>query len=457
MNRARLVTPRPLYLLLLLLVAAARGAETMAQVEAAAVASSQTYGEYLAKLGVAGTLETYDEYLAEGGVRKTEVEEGGEEAGTAPTYDEYLASLGVVNGRMAATTAGGDEASPPQEDTSLSFALDDEAAGGGGAATTTTARASLTLQATLRDFDLARGSTQNGMKFDFEMEPLDDFLGHRLHLVDTELGADRKPRFNTSACTTTLPACGGIAIHSPYTFHKWFHDSDDSKTIAHTFTIAPVLGGVVERTASGDEVELVRYSSHSFFPIPLGAGWGDSALDGDGVRRNFGFTTEIHTKFTFLGGEIFEFEGDDDVWVYLDGKLVLDMGGVHGVVCRRVTLPAAEYTRGSMTLPLVPRDCAAWAHMAPMADEVVVDLHLTVGVTYALDMFHAERHTSASNFALTTSMRLVPDAVDARVFTAKVRFIGARASKERSRRLVLPSLFSRLSLPPPPRATTYYS
>jgi len=61
--------------------------------------------------------------------------------------------------------------------------------------------------------------------------------------------------------------------------------------------------------------------------------------------------------------------------VFVNGKLALDLGGVHG---------AQEDT--------IDFDAQAGA------------LGITPGNTYALDVFHAERHTSESNFRIETSI-----------------------------------------------------
>merc|ERR1712048_235437 len=72
------------------------------------------------------------------------------------------------------------------------------------------------------------------------------------------------------------------------------------------------------------------------------------------------------------GGETFTFKGDDDVWVFINDKLVIDMGGVHN----------------------------------PMVGSVEVDdLNLTKGSQGKLSFFFAERRCCGSNFRLETTIR----------------------------------------------------
>ena len=88
----------------------------------------------------------------------------------------------------------------------------------------------------------------------------------------------------------------------------------------------------------------------------------------------------------------FRFSGDDDVFAYINGQLVVDLGGVHetqeGCVwsASKVSDPTSECP-----------DAKDWAFDLDQ-------LGLVPGQTYPLDFFFAERHVTQSNFTIETSL-----------------------------------------------------
>ena len=100
-----------------------------------------------------------------------------------------------------------------------------------------------------------------------------------------------------------------------------------------------------------------------------------SGAEVSGFTDNFHFTTEIHMKFEYKGGEIFTFTGDDDLWTFINGKLVIDLGGLHPALSDSVNL-----------------------------DEIAAEIGIETGKKYPLGVFHTERHTHESNFRIDTTI-----------------------------------------------------
>lgn len=127
------------------------------------------------------------------------------------------------------------------------------------------------------------------------------------------------------------------------------------------------------------------------------AGMGGPVKPVTGMTRNFYFTSEVRYLFKYVGGETLAFYGDDDVWVYLNGKLVLDLGAPHERLQGSVTLTDAGanwviQTQDLLTQTFTTVDMGA-----------VTGLNLEVGKTYEIAVFHADRHPRESNYQLTLS------------------------------------------------------
>lgn len=236
--------------------------------------------------------------------------------------------------------------------------------------------------------------------------------GHVTGLVTMTLSDTGKPLYNPVRPSNDT-------ISSAQSLAQWFTDVPGVNSHkSHTLVLSN------NRSTPGG---IYTYQNNDFFPL-------DNQLGGnEGLNHNYHFTYELHTRFTYVPGQAFTFIGDDDVWVYVNGFKVIDLGGVHGVVTGSVLLFDGKAfveknhfaTRSpvcSISSTLAANLAAKWqaAGLGAIPAQLAsggkyIDLGLTDHQDCRLDFFFAERHTTKSEFRIDTSIQLVeaPDPASA--------------------------------------------
>ena len=223
------------------------------------------------------------------------------------------------------------------------------------------------MEVVLRDFNASHSdfeethAGQDDVGCGMVMPTLDTADGKRQPVFQGSIGTgQRMITDGIISCITPWPYTPPGEITSALTFADWYNDVP---------SVNMTVEATLDLTASGNSFVFDSAGTPGFFPLD-GQGF-DEQTQG----HNFHFTTEAHVRFGYQSGQVFTFSGDDDLWIFVNDKLALDLGGLHSPL--------------TATLDF---------------DAQAADLGIAPGNTYNMDIFHAERHTSASNFRIETNI-----------------------------------------------------
>jgi fibro-slime domain-containing protein len=203
--------------------------------------------------------------------------------------------------------------------------------------------------------------------------------GVQTGLVQSQLGSDSEPVW---ASNTNGYLSGAT------NFCWWYHEAGCVEGGTNPYDKLVYLDAsnnptTLTLTQQGAGSNVYQFNNQTFYPLD-GLGWNagpnpqtDSDCNGT-TGHNFSFTSELHYPFTYSASAptaTFDFIGDDDVWAFINGQLVVDLGGVHSATEGSVTVDSTEAST----------------------------LGLTDGGMYSIDLFQAERHTCGSTYKLTLS------------------------------------------------------
>jgi len=231
--------------------------------------------------------------------------------------------------------------------------------------------------------------------------------GRRVGMVAATLDADNKPQLGASPYRnlgvahwfrdwskyTTGPYSKGkktAPVYEPTPGIRQTHVDEwrsivnvvnESAAVGHDTAFKNiVIPGTLVFSLSSAATGMYQFSRRGtagFFPIDsLGFKKEWASTSGAVAAHNYSFTMEMDVEFYVQDSMTFSFSGDDDVWVFIDNKLALDLGGIH------------EEVSGNFNV-----------------SQKIIDLGLGNATgKHRLRVFYAERHSEASNLLIQTNV-----------------------------------------------------
>ena len=172
---------------------------------------------------------------------------------------------------------------------------------------------------------------------------------------------------------------------------------------AATYSFTPV------RTADGDKNSPKGTQTTTDTPYILDGGILNSAYSDDpGVPseyegRNFNFVLQSNGNFVYHEEDqlFFEFEGDDDVYLFINGQIVLDIGGAHTVTGTQMNVN--DYVHWARALK---NDEESYNALSDTMKQRVNALAINEGDKCTFDFYYMERHGYGSNMRIFTNIRV---------------------------------------------------
>ncbi len=263
-----------------------------------------------------------------------------------------------------------------------------------------------------RDFESYSAGNPPSGHIDFGHYCCDDSLQKGKGLLRSTLDTDHKPVW---AGPELVPDPTQILFTGKAAFDQWYRDVDGvNQTFYQSLTLLQNATSKTTYSMNSDTDEPF-YDRCGFFPLddpdkPIldqntkepktypydsskpdgrmchayqGLGFGNGWAD-----HNFSFTTELRYWFQYQGTETLKFTGDDDVWVFINGVLTVEMPGIHNRSVGTAILDAANGT-------------AQVGYGERPSSYTTVDLQMTIGSVYEVVVFQAERWCCGSNYMLT--------------------------------------------------------